>query len=63
MDHEKLYKIIQIVCTAVISVAAVLLSQSCIATLAVQKDSAGSKQTIKHQQEVTTKTDSTTVNF
>lgn len=42
MDKKKLMKIIEIVCTAIISVATVLLVESCTVSLSVQKQNSSS---------------------
>lgn len=59
MDKSKLYEIIKIVCTAIISVAATLLAQSCAVSTNVQKNTSGSSINSEATQE--TKIDSTTL--
>ena len=45
MDKKKIiYKIIEIVCTAIISIAAVLTAQSCTLSLSVSKNNHSSDQ-------------------
>lgn len=63
MDKKIIYEIIKIVCTAIISVAAVLLSQSCAFTASIQKNNSNSSQTLQTEQETKTKVDSTKVMF
>uniref|UniRef100_A0AAU8AYU6 Small hydrophobic protein n=1 Tax=Dulem virus 263 TaxID=3145740 RepID=A0AAU8AYU6_9VIRU len=57
MDRKKIiYKIIEIVCTAIISIAAVLTAQSCTLSLSVSKNNHSSDQYTR--QGVTVKNDS-----
>ena len=45
MDKKKIiYKIIEIVCTAIISIAAVLTAQSCTLSLSISKNNNSSDQ-------------------
>ena len=62
MDKKKIiYKIIEIVCTAIISIAAVLTAQSCTASLSVSKNNTNSNQ--KTEQTSTSSVDSTNINI
>ena len=60
MDKKKIiYKIIEIVCTAIISIAAVLTAQSCTMSLSVSKNNSNSTQ--KTEQATTSSVDSTQI--
>jgi hypothetical protein len=62
MDKKKIiYKIIEIICTAIISIAAVLTAQSCTMALSVSKNNSGSTQ--KTEQTTTSSVDSTRINI
>uniref|UniRef100_A0AAU8ATM1 Small hydrophobic protein n=1 Tax=Dulem virus 263 TaxID=3145740 RepID=A0AAU8ATM1_9VIRU len=62
MDRKKIiYKIIEIVCTAIISIAAVLTVQSCTLSLSVSKNNHSSDQYTR--QGVTVKNDSVSTSF
>jgi hypothetical protein len=62
MDKKKItYEIIKIVCTAIISIAAVLTAQSCTMSLSVSKNNQNSTQ--KTEQTTTSSVDSTQVNI
>lgn len=61
MDKTKIYEIVKIVATAIISVAAVLFLDSCTASLSVFKNNSGSSQSTK--QSASVKADSTSINF
>lgn len=62
MDKKKIiYKIVEIVCTAIISIAAVLTAQSCTMSLSVSKNNSNSTQ--KTEQTTTSSVDSTQVNI
>lgn len=61
MDKSKIYEIVKIVATAIVSVAAVLFLDSCTASLSVFKNNSGSSQSTK--QSVSAKTDSTSINL
>ena len=62
MDKKKIiYKIIEIVCTAIISIAAVLTAQSCTISLSVSKNNSNSTQ--KTEQTTTSSVDSTNINI
>ena len=51
MDKKKIiYKIIEIICTAIISIAAVLTAQSCTMSLSVSKNNSNSTQKTNKQQ-------------
>ena len=51
MDKKKtIYKIIEIICTAIISIAAVLTAQSCTMSLSVSKNNSNSTQKLNKQQ-------------
>lgn len=57
MSKERLYEIIKIIATAIVSIAGTLLIESCIVTTNVNKNSAGA--TIESQQSAQQKNDST----
>ena len=58
MDKKKIiYEIIKIVCTAIISITAVLTAQSCTMSLSVSKNNSNSTQ--KTEQTTTSSVDST----
>lgn len=62
MDKKKIiYKIIEIICTAIISIAAVLTVQSCTMSLSVSKNNSNSTQ--KTEQTTTSSADSTQINI
>uniref|UniRef100_A0AAU8ATJ5 Small hydrophobic protein n=1 Tax=Dulem virus 263 TaxID=3145740 RepID=A0AAU8ATJ5_9VIRU len=62
MDRKKIiYKIIEIVCTAIISIAAVLTAQSCTLSLSVSKNNHSSDQYTR--QGVTVNNDSVSTSF
>ena len=62
MDKRKIiYEIIKIVCTAIISIAAVLTAQSCTMSLSVSKNNSNSTQ--KTEQTTTSSVDSTQINI
>lgn len=62
MDKKKItYEIIKIICTAIISVAAILTAQSCTMSLSVSKNNQNSTQ--KTEQTTTSSVDSTQVNI
>ena len=58
---EIIYKIIEIICTAIISIAAVLTVQSCTMSLSVSKNNSNSNQ--KTEQITTSSVDSTKINI
>lgn len=62
MDKKKIiYKIVEIICTAIISIAAVLTVQSCTMSLSVSKNNTNSNQ--KTEQTTTSSVDSTKINI
>ena len=62
MDKKKIiYEIIKIVCTAIISITAVLTAQSCTMSLSVSKNNSNSTQ--KTEQTTTSSVDSTQINI
>ena len=62
MNKNKIiYKIIEIICTAIISIAAVLTVQSCTMSLSVSKNNSNSTQ--KTEQTTTSSADSTQINI
>lgn len=62
MDKKKItYEIIRIICTAIISVTAVLTAQSCTMSLSVSKNNQNSTQ--KTEQTTTSSADSTQINI
>ena len=62
MDKKKIiYKIIEIICTAIISIAAVLTAQSCTLSLRVSKNNSNSTQ--KTEQATTSSVDSAQINI
>lgn len=62
MDKKKItYEIIKIICTAIISVTAVLTAQSCTMSLSVSKNNQNSTQ--KTEQTSTSSIDSTKINI
>lgn len=63
MNKKIIYEIIKIVCTAIISVAAVLLSQSCAFTASIQKNNTNATQTGETNQTTKAQVDSTKVVF
>lgn len=61
MDKKKIaYEIIKIICTAIISITAVLTAQSCTMSLSVSKNNQNSTQ--KTEQTTTSSVDSTDIN-
>lgn len=62
MDKKKItYEIIKIICTAIISITAVLTAQSCTMSLSVSKNNSNSTQ--KTEQTTTSSVDSTHINI
>lgn len=62
MDKKKIiYKITEIVCTAIISITAVLTAQSCTASISISKNNTNSNQ--KTEQTSTNSVDSTNINI
>ena len=62
MDKKKIiYKIIEIICTSIISIAAILTAQSCTMSLSVSKNNSNSTQ--KTEQTTTSSADSTQINI
>lgn len=61
MNKSKIYEIVKIVATAIISVAAVLFLDSCTASLSVFKNNSGSSQ--RTEQSASMKTDSIGINL
>lgn len=61
MNKLKIYEIVKIVATAIISVAAVLFLDSCTASLSVFKNNSGSSQST--EQSASMRVDSTSVNL
>ena len=62
MNKNKIiYKIIEIICTATISIAAVLTAQSCTMSLSISKNNRNSTQ--KTEQTTTSSADSTQINI
>lgn len=62
MNKKKItYEIIKIICTAIISITAVLTAQSCTMSLSVSKNNQNSTQ--KTEQTTTSSVDSTQVNI
>lgn len=62
MNKKKIiYKIIEIICTAIISIAAILTAQSCTMSLSVSKNNSNSTQ--KTEQTTTNSADSTQINI
>lgn len=61
MNRQKIYEIVKIVATAIISVAAVLFLDSCTASMSIFKNNSGSSQTT--EQSSTLRTDSTCINI
>ena len=62
MDKKKIiYEIIKIVCTAIISIAAVLTAQSCTMSLSVSKNNSNGTQ--KTEQTTTSSVNSTQINI
>lgn len=59
--REIIYEIIKIICTAIISIAAVLAAQSCTMSLSVSKNNSNSTQ--KTEQTTTSSADSTQINI
>lgn len=62
MEKKKIvYKIVEIICTAIISIAAVLTAQSCTMSLSVSKNNSNSTQ--KTEQTTTSSVDSTNISI
>lgn len=61
MNKSKIYEIVKIVATAIVSVAAVLFLDSCTASLSVFKNNSGSSQST--EQNASVKVDSTSINL
>lgn len=62
MDKKKIiYEIIKIICTAIISIAAVLTAQSCTMSLSVSKNNRNSTQST--EQTTTSSADSTQISI
>ena len=62
MDKKKIiYEIIKILCSATISIAAILTAQSCTMSLSVSKNNSNSTQ--KTEQTTTSSVDSTKINI
>lgn len=62
MDKKKIiYKITEIICTAIISITAVLTVQSCTASISISKNNTNSNQ--KTEQTSTSSVDSTNINI
>lgn len=61
MNKSKIYEIVKIVATAIISIAAVLFLDSCTASLSVFKNNSGSSQST--EQKASVKADSTSINL
>lgn len=59
MDKSKIYDILKIICTAILSVAATLLAHSCAVSTQVQKNTQNSS--INGEQNQQTEIDSTTL--
>jgi hypothetical protein len=60
MNRSKVYEIVKIVATAIISVAAVLFLDSCTASMSIFKNNSGSSQNT--EQSSTFRADSTKIN-
>lgn len=61
MDRQKIYEIVKIVATAIISVAAVLFLDSCTASMSIFKNNSGSSQST--EQSSSLRADSTSINL
>lgn len=61
MSKQKIYEIVKIVATAIVSVAAVLFLDSCTASMSIFKNNSGSSQNT--EQSSTLRADSTSVNI
>ena len=61
LDPDKIMKIIEIVVTAILSIAATLLVTNCTATMSISKYNTSSPQQI--EQTTTSSVDSTTINL
>jgi hypothetical protein len=61
MNKSKIYEIVKIVATAIVSVAAVLFLDSCTASLSVFKNNSGSSQNT--EQKASVKADSVIVDL
>ena len=61
MSKQKIYEIVKIVATAIVSVAAVLFLDSCTASMSIFKNNSGSSQNT--EQSSTLRADSTNVNI
>lgn len=60
MNKQKIYEIVKIVATAIVSVAAVLFLDSCTASMSIFKNNSGSSQNT--EQSSTLRSDSTSIN-
>lgn len=61
MNRQKIYEIVKIVATAIVSVAAVLFLDSCTASMSIFKNNSGSSQNT--EQSSTLRADSTSINI
>lgn len=61
MSKKVLFEIIKVVCTSIITIASLLLYQSCTMSLSISKNNSNSNQ--KTEQTTTSSIDSTKVNF
>ena len=61
MNKSKIYEIVKIVATAIVSVAAVLFLDSCTASLSVFKNNSGSSQST--EQKASVEADSISINL
>lgn len=61
MDNQKIYRIIEIVVTAILAIAGTLLVYACTASLTISKNNRGTK--VSTEQVQTTSVDSTDVKF
>ena len=61
MNKQKLYELIKIVATAVISIASVLLIDACTVSMSISKNNRNSD--VKTEQTSTSSVDSTRINF
>ena len=61
MNRQKIYEIVKIVATAIVSVAAVLFLDSCTASMSIFKNNSGSSQNT--EQSSTLRADSTSINL
>lgn len=60
MNKQKIYEIVKIVATAIVSAAAVLFLDSCTASMSIFKNNSGSSQNT--EQSSTLRADSTSIN-